>query len=663
MSGLLSLGLSNAAAASAMALGVALLALFLGRRPAWRHCLVLVVLLKLVTPPIWEVAVPGLDGGPAGDGAPIPRAIPAEPEELTLVEGVEFFVEDEGPATVAPPGTDAAAAMVGPSPSPAAPWAALLGKLWLAGALAMIGLSGIRIFRFARVLRGAYPVPDEVQDEIAALAERMGVHRTPAAYFLDAAVSPMVWSLGRRPRLILPAGLWKTLDGRQRSMVLAHELAHLRRGDHLVRLFELAVCSLYWWLPVTWWARRALREAEEQCCDAWVIWAFPDEARTYAETLLDTIDFLIPIRAPEPLLASGFGRTQQLRRRLTMIMLGRTPRTLGAASTFAALSLAAVLLPLRPSLAQKPDEAKTAETAITVTADADSATQGEARSEALTIDVVGKPTDEDDPNVVTFNVAGKPTVADEPRVLTFNLAGTERADVAALARVEIRDDEAKDGPKDDKSAAAVSQSIHIVIKNGDKVDEIQAESIADAIQKLKQKIGTIAAEAPKGAETEARIQALQKALNGLPRLDIKKPGAGDAKIITGDRLVLSRVGSPEEAAKNKARVDELRKGVSKLQKELVEKQKELARAQAELARVSARVVVTRAPEIRITGDRPGQRMEARNIVIRDQRTAPDAKPGELKADDRKRLDSLERSLAKLLDEVKELKKHDGDKPK
>ena len=145
---------------------------------------------------------------------------------------------------------------------------------------------------------------------------------------------PMLWAVACRPRLIIPRDLWKSLSQRQRSLLLVHELAHLHRGDHLLRLFELLVTALYWWFPVVWWARHALRDAEEQCCDAWVIWAFPDEARTYAETLLDTVDFLNPSRAPEPLLASGFGRAHHLRRRLTMIMLGTTPRRLGWASAW-----------------------------------------------------------------------------------------------------------------------------------------------------------------------------------------------------------------------------------------------------------------------------------------------------------------------------------------
>src|SRR5437667_11532389 len=51
-------GLSNAVAATVLALVVACLARPLARRPAVLHCLWFLVLLKLVTPPLYEVPIP-----------------------------------------------------------------------------------------------------------------------------------------------------------------------------------------------------------------------------------------------------------------------------------------------------------------------------------------------------------------------------------------------------------------------------------------------------------------------------------------------------------------------------------------------------------------------------------------------------------------------------
>src|SRR5262249_57436236 len=128
-----------------------------------------------------------------------------------------------------------------------------------------------------------------------------------------------------------------------------HELAHWRRRDHWVRWLELAALTLYWWCPLVWWAKEQLQQSEEECCDAWVVAALPGAARDYALALVETVDFLSGARAVLPPAASGLGHVHLLRRRVTMILRGRTPRALTGTGLFAVLSLGLVLLPLAPT--------------------------------------------------------------------------------------------------------------------------------------------------------------------------------------------------------------------------------------------------------------------------------------------------------------------------
>jgi hypothetical protein len=151
----------------------------------------------------------------------------------------------------------------------------------------------------------------------------------------------------------MPAVLWEQLTRDQQDTLLVHELAHVRRRDYWVRVLEFMVLGLYWWHPAAWWTRRKLREAEEECCDAWVVWALPASSRVYAGALVETMAFLSQSRCPLPQTASGIGHVRPLRRRLTMIMRGTTPRSLSAASFLGVLALGALLLPLLPTWAQK----------------------------------------------------------------------------------------------------------------------------------------------------------------------------------------------------------------------------------------------------------------------------------------------------------------------
>ena len=141
----------------------------------------------------------------------------------------------------------------------------------------------------------------------------------------------MLWALGRQARLLLPADLWPDLDEGQRAALLAHELAHLKRKDHWVRWLDLAVAGLYWWHPVVWWARRGLREAEEQCCDAWAVWALPRGSTIYARALMAVLDFVsnastAGVAAAAAVAAIGSrGHVSCLKRRMRMIAEARTP--------------------------------------------------------------------------------------------------------------------------------------------------------------------------------------------------------------------------------------------------------------------------------------------------------------------------------------------------
>jgi hypothetical protein len=217
--------------------------------------------------------------------------------------------------------------------------------VWLAGTAAWSLLAVRRVHGFRRWLRFAEAAPGWLRDEVAGLAGRLGLLHIPAVWLVPGRLPPMLWALGGHPRLLLPTRLLGNLTAEQRAALLLHELAHLRRRDHWVRVLEMLTMGLFWWHPVVWWARRDLREAEEQCCDAWVVWALPGAGRTYATALLECLDFLSDAPVPLPLGASGLGRTADLKRRLTMILRGNTPRRLSWSGSLALLVLGGLLLP------------------------------------------------------------------------------------------------------------------------------------------------------------------------------------------------------------------------------------------------------------------------------------------------------------------------------
>jgi beta-lactamase regulating signal transducer with metallopeptidase domain len=371
MSTLLEIALSNLAMAAVLAVPAAL-AGWWGRRPALTHGLWLLVLLKLVTPPIYQVpiavfeppaeAVAPVQVARETAAAPIPEApepiagLPAEPPtgvpDLTPAPLPDWpAVEPEvqvpvDPAPMPPAPVDAVVA-------PGRPWLVAGVLTWLAGGVLWLLLAIGRLMRFQRLLRHAETAPAPIQGEAQRLAEAMGVH-CPQVLLLPGTISPMLWAMGGTPRLLVPAGLLDRLRPGQQATLLAHELAHWRRGDHRIRWLEVMVLALYWWCPFVWWARRQLHQAEEECCDAWVVALLPEAARDYALTLVDTIDFLSGAPHLLPPVASGVGHVRLLQRRLTMILRGATPQSLTRRGLLLLAGLGLVLLPFVPSLAQQP---------------------------------------------------------------------------------------------------------------------------------------------------------------------------------------------------------------------------------------------------------------------------------------------------------------------
>jgi len=376
---LLDTAISNAFVAGLLGLAAWLVGLVC-RRPAVLHALWLLVLLKLITPPLVPVPVSWATAArPAPPAAAVPavaveppvavddfalswqlppaeEAAPAAAEPRTPLTLVEL----ERAALPSEPAAAGAALPLGGSPAPAGAagvWPTLrlvLAGVWLGGSAGWLLLLLARTRRFQRLLVHARPAPLALAGQVESLGQRLALRSPPPTLLVPGAVSPMLWGLPGAARLLFPAELLPRLDDEQRGTLLVHELAHLRRRDHWVRVLELLATVLYWWHPVVWCARRGLREAEEQLCDAWVVWALPAAAKSYAIALVETVNFLAD--APPPLAlppaASGVGQVPMLKRRLTMIMRGSIPRTLSAAGLCGVLGLGALLLPFVPTLAQ-----------------------------------------------------------------------------------------------------------------------------------------------------------------------------------------------------------------------------------------------------------------------------------------------------------------------
>ena len=310
--------------------GVVWLAAKGDRRPRLCHALCLLLLSALLVPPL--IAIPLL-------GPELPAALSVDP----------------GLAVAASPvGADAPSVVAGDAAK--GPWFVRIARagfvpLWILGVAAVLGWTVVRARRFHRFLLGASSeAPAALQREASEIARTLGLATVPAIYTTDALISPMVCWSGGAVRVYIPSALLRGMEPAQSRWILAHELAHVRRRDHLVRWLEWLACTVFWWNPIAWWARRRLRSAGEICCDATVVRAFNCAPRAYAHALIRAIE-VVRTGGERRLttFASAFDSGHRLRileRRLRTILTSRPNATPSPAPRLAMRSGFVALLAL-----------------------------------------------------------------------------------------------------------------------------------------------------------------------------------------------------------------------------------------------------------------------------------------------------------------------------
>ncbi len=315
MEQILQIGVSNAC----ISVVLAVIAMVVGaktKRSHLAHLLWLLVLVKLVTPPIMMIPV------------------------------VTFFEQAET-AVVKLSEADGLAPIALSSRTWGAAGASLLTPIWLLGSVVVLACSLVRVFRFHRLLTEASSIaPADLQAAAARISRRLGLKRMSTIHTTSACLSPMVWWIGGKVRVVMPAALLDKMDQRQWEWILAHELAHVRRRDYLVRWLEWLTCVCFWWNPVVWWAQRNLRAMEEICCDDLVISCLNPKPKLYADSLLSAVEFLACPALRPPAMASEMNSGGFLEKRFKMIVSDNSNRSKSRWLQACVLLCAIVVLPL-----------------------------------------------------------------------------------------------------------------------------------------------------------------------------------------------------------------------------------------------------------------------------------------------------------------------------
>ena len=187
--------------------------------------------------------------------------------------------------------------------------------LWMAGVAALMLYAAVSYILLARrVAEGVRYIPVSPDGTPLRLPRRVKVKRCAGvnAPFIMGIFNPCVY---------LPYGL----DGKTEACVLSHELAHIRRGDHIIKLAAFALTALHWFNPLVWLAWGLYCRDTEVACDEQAVKDMTlEDRKTYAAALVSFLPAAGQKRIHAPFCPPAFGETG-VKRRIKRILAYKKP--------------------------------------------------------------------------------------------------------------------------------------------------------------------------------------------------------------------------------------------------------------------------------------------------------------------------------------------------
>jgi beta-lactamase regulating signal transducer with metallopeptidase domain len=223
-------------------------------------------------------------------------ALPVITLLLPALPVVTSTVHEAAPVAVTP-AMLAAVAAAAPEPA-AAPSvlddpSLLVEWLWAGGAAMVLLRLAAGLWMLRRWTRGGEPIASAAwQDALARTTAEAGVTR-PVALLRADVTAPLSWGLFR-PVILIDADTAR--EAGEAEAVLAHEVAHVARGDWLVLILSRLAVALFWFNPLMWLLERQIVREAEEAADARAL-VHVEPAR-YAQALLSCAQQYAALRLP-----------------------------------------------------------------------------------------------------------------------------------------------------------------------------------------------------------------------------------------------------------------------------------------------------------------------------------------------------------------------------
>jgi ankyrin repeat protein/beta-lactamase regulating signal transducer with metallopeptidase domain len=226
------------------------------------------------------------------------------------------------------------------------PW---ITACWLIGMALLLLKTIVGVIQVRRLKRRAAALCEtEAAVSFRRLAAQAKVDSVPI--FESNLVSSPTVAGWLKPVVLLPKGVLEKIDRPMLDALVAHELAHIRRHDSVLNLFQIFIEDLLFISPAVWWVSRRVRAEREACCDDYAVGVCGD-ALVYVRALSQAEKF----RSSLPVISISAAPLHQRIRRLTEMRIAKTSRiaafciALPAVTFILATAAGSILLATIPS--------------------------------------------------------------------------------------------------------------------------------------------------------------------------------------------------------------------------------------------------------------------------------------------------------------------------
>lgn len=163
--------------------------------------------------------------------------------------------------------------------------------IWVIGCLFMLAKFVFDLNATYRLAKeGVVPVNRQIDDIVSRLAYRYKISR-PIQILKSSVVNVPIVVGWLRPVILLPIAISVGLDKAQLELIIAHELAHIKRMDFAVNILQNLVQIVFFYHPAVHWINQIIREEREYICDSMalnIVGNNTDAKLNLAKALLNT---------------------------------------------------------------------------------------------------------------------------------------------------------------------------------------------------------------------------------------------------------------------------------------------------------------------------------------------------------------------------------------